>query len=181
MILLASSIVFATTTNQRYGKTFVYFNIPTVFSFNVTLPNNIEYESSASGQSTADEEFNATAPNDKNVTVWVKGTDYRQNSTVIGNVNNITNFKVNNTGNVNTNITMCINESLPSSMVLFGTKSADPYDSSVTVIPVCPDVWIANSSLATGAEDEFWIWANFTNAQISDSTQRKLYINSTET
>ncbi len=150
-------------------------------SFAVTLPNDSVTYSSISGASTLDEEFNSTTQNDKNVTVCIRGTSDCQNSTIIGDLTNVSNFRVNNTGNVNENITMCINESLSSKIVLFGTKTADPYDASLYVIPNCSDsVWIANSSLALNAMDEFWIWTNFTGVSVDDATERKLYINATE-
>jgi hypothetical protein len=177
MILLASSVVFA-YSSQYYGKTYVYFNIPNITAFNVTIPNNSVYTSSASGQATADEEFNSSTPSDKNVTVRIRTSTYRQNSTVIGDVNNITNYNITNIGNTNTNITLCINASLPSTIVLWGTTTADPYKTPGT-IPVCSSgSWIANSSLPTGNWTQVWIWANFTGATL-DSTVRMLYLNST--
>ncbi len=165
-------------TNCQAGNEF-WLNT-TIASFAVTIPNNSVIFSSTAGNATPDEEFNSSTGDEKNVTVWVKGTAYKQNSTYIGDVNNIANFKVNNTGNVNENITMCINESLPSSIVLFGTKSENPYDTQY-IIPVCSSgAWVANSSLPVNAMDEFWIWANFTYANVNDATVIKLYINSTE-
>ena len=163
--------------NVTGGMTFSVVNV----SFEVTLPNGSTTYSSISGTSTLDEDINATTSDDKNVTVCIRGTSDCQNSTIIGDLTNVSNFRINNTGSVNENITMCINESLPSSIVLFGTKTADPYDASLYVIPNCSDgVWIANSSLPVNAVDEFWIWANFTGVSVNDATQRKLYINSTE-
>jgi uncharacterized protein YxeA len=176
VILLASSIAWA-SSSFYYGKSYVYFNIPYVITFNVTLPNNEEYNASESGNPTADEGFNSTG-NEKNVTVYVVGTTYTQNSTVIGHETNVSNYIVKNTGNANANITMCLNESLPENTVLFGTKSADPYDNP-SIIPNCSySAWIANSSLAVGNTTEFWIWTNFTSFQTG--TARELYINSTQ-
>jgi len=176
LVLLASSVVFG-ASGSYYGKTYVYFNIPSIISFNITLPNNEQYASSESGTPTADEEFNTTG-SDANVTIYVKGTSYRQNSTVIGDTTNVSNYKINNTGNSNLNITLCINASLPSTMVLFGTKTADPYNSP-QIIPNCSySAWIANASLSPNVMDEIWLWTNFTSA--AASVVRELYINSTE-
>jgi hypothetical protein len=92
----------------------------------------------------------------------------------------IANFRVNNTGSVNENITMCINASLPSKITLFGTLTNDPY-SSPSTIPACSaGFWIANSSLPINAMDEFWIWTNFTGVAVGDDAARELYINATQ-
>jgi len=179
VMLLGVPIVLGASPSY-YGRSYVYFNIPIAPYFNNTLPNTVQYQSSDTGQQTADEEFNSTSGNEKNVTVYVTTTSYRQNSTVIGDETNVSNFKINNTGNVNENITMCINASLPASIKLFGTKTADPYNSP-SVIPDCSSgVWIANSSLVPNAMAEFWIWTNFTSVTASDESSRELYVNATQ-
>jgi len=181
LVLIGSTIVLATTTNQRYGFTDVIFSIPAIPLFNVTLPNNIGYVSdNTTPTPTADEEFNTTTPNKNNVTVYVSTTTYRQNSTVIGDATNVSNFNITNIGSVTENITLCINASLPSTIALWGTKDANPYDSTKYTIPVCSSgSWIVNSSLPIGNSTKVWIWANFTWAY-AGSTPRDLYINATE-
>ena len=181
LVLIGSTIVLATTTNQRYGFTDVYFNIPAIPLFNVTLPNNIGYVSSNTSTQTANEEFNTSTPNAYNLTVNVSGTSYRQNSTVIGDATNVTNFNITNIGSVTENITLCINASLSLKIALWATKTANPYDSSAPIPNCSAGAWIANSSLPMGNITQVWIWANFTGASYpTDSTARDLYINSTQ-
>jgi hypothetical protein len=160
-------------TNCQVGNEFILTTIAGI-SFNVTLPDNSNTTSSESGASTNDEEFNATMATIANVNPCVKGTADCQTTL-------LANFKVNNTGSVNENITICINASLVSSkMVLFGTLTNDPYNAPA-IIPNCTySVWKANESLLINAMDEFWIWTNFTGVAVGDDAARELYINATQ-
>jgi hypothetical protein len=142
-------------------------------SFKVLLPDNSITNSSSSGSSTSDEDVNATVSTVANVSPCVRGSANCQTTLV-------SNFRINNTGNVNENITMCINQSLSSKFTIFGTLTNNSY-ASPTIIPNCSySVWKANESLPMNAVDEFWIWTNFTGVTIYDSAARELFVNSTE-
>jgi hypothetical protein len=163
---------FAGDENYTASLQTYYFNV-TSTSFVVAVPNDSSTYSADSGNSTPDENINSTTASDKNVNPCVRGTAICQTSSVA-------NFRVNNTGNVNENITMCINATLPSSMTLFGTNTSNSY-LNAQLIPACSSgLWIANSSLVPNASANFWIWTNFTGASTIDSTAKELYINSTE-
>ena len=158
--------------NNSCSNPFI-LNTTADLTFKVTLPDESVTESSESGTSTSDEEFNTTVSTIANVSPRVIPTSYYQTSL-------ISNFRVNNTGSVNENITMCINASLSSKITLFGTLTNNPF-SSPSTIPACSaGLWIANSSLPVGSMDEFWIWTNFTSFFFGDDTARELYVNATQ-
>jgi hypothetical protein len=161
-------------TNCQAGNEFYLNTTEAIVSFTVRLPDNINYSSSTSGGSTADEEFNATSSTIANVTPCIRGDPSKCQTQLLAN------FIVNNTGNLNENITICLNQSLSSKFAVWGTLTGDPYN-SVNIIPNCSySAWKANESLLINAVDEFWIWTNFTGASTDDSTARMLYINSTQ-
>jgi len=147
----------------------VYPNV----SFAVSLPDDSKAYSSTIGSLTSDEEVNASVSTIANVSPCVRGTANCQTTLVA-------NFRINNTGNVDENITMCLNQSINSKITVFGTLTNNSF-SSPTVIPNCSySVWKANQSLPVGTVDEFWIWANFTEVTIYDFAVSELFINSTE-
>jgi len=153
-----------------------FFNVTTttIVSFNVTLPDSSLTSSSEAGTPTADEEFNATVSTVVNVSPCIRGAAQCQTQL-------IANFIVNNTGNVNENITLCINASLSSKIAIWGTRTNNPYSNPTNITSCSSGSWIANSSLPVYATDQFWIWTNFTNVVYpDDSTNRTLYINATQ-
>jgi hypothetical protein len=166
-----------TTPTENYSTSQVNYTLNITesldVSFKVLLPDDSTTDSSESGTLTSDEEINATMSTIANVSPCVRGTASCQTTLVA-------NFRINNTGNVNENITICLNQSINSKITVFGTLTNNSF-SSPTVIPNCSySVWKANQSLPVGTVDEFWIWANFTEVTIYDFAVSELFINSTE-
>jgi len=140
-------------------------------SFLLNLLNYQTYLSDSTPTEMSYCEFNTSLPSEYDVNASIVGdSSYVQTSLV-----SMLNFT--NIGNTSISIKVCLNESLPSNITLFGTKTNDPFLSANAITTSC---WTANSSLATGKEDRAWVWVNYTNISVGEATQRVIFINSSK-
>ena len=150
--------------------TTAHFNVPSALAFTVTLYGEAAVESTGGGAATTDIEFNCTATSgsQNNVNASVVGGSTQDSGNAI--------MAIDNTGTVNLNLTIYINESLPACMTLEGGRTL-PLSQDITTseYAVIYDYTPANASL------DWFMQTDFVACTSVDSALRVIYINGTET
>jgi hypothetical protein len=138
------------------------------FSYKITFLNNTNVTSSAAGA--IGYQHNVTPDNGSHKTVNPCLHDEQECQTGA-----LAMLRFNNTGSTPANWSVKLNQSLPSSIVVWGSKDSNPY---TNVQLINNTAWtIINISVCVNCAEEFWVWANFTDAAAADTIM--LQLNST--
>jgi hypothetical protein len=157
----------------RQVLTTAYFTVPTSVSFTLWFPGNI---SCVSGDPSA------TCTTELNFTSAADGNTKYANCSVVGGLDiqndSVPCMYIDNTGNVNLNISVVLNDSEPG-----GESVINLYGGTLAthILTGYSDVnesayWVINSSLTPANPNiTVWLWANFTSAP-EGTTQRNITI-----
>jgi len=163
------NVTFINGTGGLENKTIVGNNVSVeivaIVGFSITLPGvlPVNVSNSTATNATVDIEFNASGSTDFDVEPCVIGVGGCQNAT-----DPI--FLFQNTGTVNLSWTVFLNTSLPSSIFLQGNTVRN--GTTATNITTAPFTF--NSSIAPGEIVTGFLFADFINAIVADSTIRRL-------
>jgi hypothetical protein len=148
-----------TLAATRQVLTTAYFTVPTSVSFTLWFPGNI---SCVSGDPSA------TCTTELNFTSAADGNTKYANCSVVGGLDiqneSVPCMYIDNTGNVDLNISMYMNATV-TNVVVFGapnsTAATTPSTSSINA----SQYWVINQSLTPANPNiTVWIWANFSSA-----------------
>jgi hypothetical protein len=150
--------------------TTAHFNIPSVVSFEVTLPGESAVESTGGGAATTDIEFNCTDSG---------GTEDDVEAKVVGGVvqnSTVPIYSINNIGTENLNVTISLNSAMPACMTLNGGTT---HATASTSLGTGATTIVNDFTPATAAQDYFLL-TNFDGCSSADATTRTITITGTQ-
>lgn len=154
------------TANTPYleGVNITYSTAVVGIQFTITLIDGTESEASESGNTTAkDIDFNVSASTEANVTPYVEAT---QQTTLL----EIINFTNDGSGPVQWLVSL--NDSIPSTIVLFATLTGNQADTP-RYINSTSNLTV-NASIGAGKVEELWLWVNTSSSSVNDNRSRDL-------
>lgn len=155
------SIMFLLTVTfaaSEYVVTKAWWTVPTNIEFIVFLPGAAGDISDPSNTYTTDINFSSFTGSDKYTNATVVGGASQTDSTPI--------YTIYNTGTVNINLTLKLNQTQPTGVVLWGGTNFTSMSEDLTYSVNDTEHWIVNDTLYTYLSADWnqtvWLWSNFT-------------------
>lgn len=156
--------------SAEYTQTIVHFNVPSEIAYTLTLPGVAAVNSAASPAATADIDFNCSSSGSVgSVNASAFGGSTQSNGTPI--------FQFDNTGNLNLNITVYLNDTVPSCIKLWGNNTwALPADIAASDNAIAAtNVTVALNLAPADPAVNWYMWANFSGCTPDEDVDRILF------
>lgn len=163
-LLLAVPLAFAVFTTTE-----VRFNIEEVVAFTLTLPGGGTFTAnSTQNPATAAIEFNTTQGTNSNVNPKVVGGEFQNSSQAI--------FQFDNIGTVSINLSVFLNDTLPTCIVLKGNTTFSGADTGFIIANGTQNasVTVVNNYGPNAAAQDWFMKSDFSGCTQGDSTTKTL-------